>query len=739
MKRISIFALLFVFAAAVATADSERSMTVGKFPQRWPTKFTAADILSGGDVRSLSTFADTLLAGTDDGVAVFKSGVWMTRDAGFPGKSVPAMKDVSFVLKTRTGAAVGADNTLFLFESFPPLFVASAKLPAAVTAVAFADDGAALAVAFTGDGVALAGTRKGLFSVSAKGEVKCVKELCDTPITAIAADAGDVWVAAADGLYRITGGKAAKVPAGAKGPISDDIRALCVDQDGILWVGTAKGLVRHDSKTNEWKNITGPDGGLPYEDVLSLASGGGALWVGTAVGAARWDGAKWQYFQGGRYLLDDRIQAVAVDADGAAWLGTPKGVSRIKYKMWTLEEKAAYITKGLRARHVRHGQTAEAHLAVPGDLSTAVPFSSDNDGLWTGMYLAAECFRYAETRDPEAKRHARQGIELMMRLQDITERPGFIARSLALADEYVGEGGEWNHFTPDGKWKWKGDTSSDEVDGHFFAYAVYFDLCVESEQEKEEIKTHVHNLMSHIVDHDYYLTDTDGKPTSWGMWNPDYLSSGRGYFQRNLNALEILSCLKAAYHITGDEKFQEHYLKLGYDHKYFSYAVKQKLLAVTNHSDDELAFLAYYPILRYETDPKIREYLEKSVTRSWEIERPERSSLFNFIYAFSLGGPLDLEQSINTLKEMPPDMLDWAVRNTQRADIKMKLIKDRFDRYEAYDPLPRDERPTMKWNGNPYALDGGDGGRSEDDGGFYLLPYWMGRYYDFIVEESEAK
>jgi hypothetical protein len=38
----------------------------------------------------------------------------------------------------------------------------------------------------------------------------------------------------------------------------------------------------------------------------------------------------------------------------------------------------------------------------------------------------------------------------------------------------------------------------------------------------------------------------------------------------------------------------------------------------------------------------------------------------------------------------------------------------------------------MKWNGNPYALDGGSDGRERDDGAFILLPYWMGRYHRFI-------
>ena len=32
------------------------------------------------------------------------------------------------------------------------------------------------------------------------------------------------------------------------------------------------------------------------------------------------------------------------------------------------------------------------------------------------------------------------------------------------------------HFAEGDEWEWKADTSSDEMDGHFFAYAIAFDL-----------------------------------------------------------------------------------------------------------------------------------------------------------------------------------------------------------------------------------------------------------------------
>ena len=41
-------------------------------------------------------------------------------------------------------------------------------------------------------------------------------------------------------------------------------------------------------------------------------------------------------------------------------------------------------------------------------------------------------------------------------------------------------GGEW-HWTPDGRYYWKGDTSSDEIVGHFFIFSIAYDLLPDRE------------------------------------------------------------------------------------------------------------------------------------------------------------------------------------------------------------------------------------------------------------------
>ena len=84
---------------------------------------------------------------------------------------------------------------------------------------------------------------------------------------------------------------------------------------------------------------------------------------------------------------------------------------------------------------------------------------------------------------------------------------------------------------------------------------------------------------------------------------------------------------------------------------------------------------------------------------------------------------------------MPIDTIEWTVRNSDRPDLTMDAATDRFQRRQAKTLLPPDERPVMKWNSNPFDIDGGADGRGEDDGAAFLLPYWMGRYHGFLLGE----
>ena len=110
-----------------------------------------------------------------------------------------------------------------------------------------------------------------------------------------------------------------------------------------------------------------------------------------------------------------------------------------------------------------------------------------------------------------------------------------------------------------------------------------------------------------------------------------------------------------------------------------------------------------------------------------------RYPLWHFIYrTANPAAKVDLDTAVHTLERIPLNLVNWSYDNSARADMVIDPALDRFRRAQSLNWLPPDERAVMKWNGNPFRLDGGREGLGEDDGGFYILPYWLGRYHRFI-------
>jgi hypothetical protein len=87
--------------------------------------------------------------------------------------------------------------------------------------------------------------------------------------------------------------------------------------------------------------------------------------------------------------------------------------------------------------------------------------SEDNDGLWTSIYVASQAFRYAVTKDPEAKRNAWRAFEGMELLNNVTGIPGLMARSVLPRDQPY-SGGTWYNSTVYPELKWKGTYNNND-------------------------------------------------------------------------------------------------------------------------------------------------------------------------------------------------------------------------------------------------------------------------------------
>jgi hypothetical protein len=151
--------------------------------------------------------------------------------------------------------------------------------------------------------------------------------------------------------------------------------------------------------------------------------------------------------------------------------------------------------------------------------------------------------------------------------------------------------------------------------------------------------------------------------------------------------------------------------------------------ADNNHSDDELAVCAYYPLLRLKTSPDLRRIYLLSLEYTQRVLRPEGSPFYNVLYGACTGRPCGAEAAAQWLRDAPLDLRDWAMRNSSRADVTLQPERDRFGEAQLTGALPPNETRVAKWNANPYQADAGGDGSREEDGTFWLLPYWMGRYH----------
>jgi hypothetical protein len=82
------------------------------------------------------------------------------------------------------------------------------------------------------------------------------------------------------------------------------------------------------------------------------------------------------------------------------------------------------------------------------------------------------------------------------------------------------------------------------------------------------------------------------------------------------------------------------------------------------------------------------------------------------------------------------DMIDWKMENSHRWDLPKEQMVGRFNEVQSVQSVPTPEAGIRKNNRNPHQLDAGSDGSEEDDGAYFLLPYWMGRYHGFIKQQK---
>jgi signal transduction histidine kinase/ligand-binding sensor domain-containing protein/CheY-like chemotaxis protein/HPt (histidine-containing phosphotransfer) domain-containing protein len=144
------------------------------------------------------------------------------------------------------------------------------------------------------------------------------------------ADFGKLWLGGWSNLLLIDPNSRQiikKNATGKKGLPSSIIYSLYPQPNGILWIGTHKGLIRYNTQQERFQTITLGDAGSNF--INKIAPGHhGSLWLGTGNGLIEYDPAsgilgRFQHNPADPTSLNSNsVSALLIDASGKIWVGS---------------------------------------------------------------------------------------------------------------------------------------------------------------------------------------------------------------------------------------------------------------------------------------------------------------------------------------------------------------------------------------------------------------------------------
>ena len=215
---------------------------------------------------------------------------------------------------------------------------------------------------------------------------------------------------------------------------------------------------------------------------------------------------------------------------------------------------------------------------------------------------------------------------------------------------------------------WLDDTSKDQLDGYVLALGAVYDAIVNDSAFDPALTDRLRAdctaiglrlLMrvnvggGHVAD--LVIVDADGRPTSFHDLSAEEVTPGVVSARpiNGFNALMALGIMRTLYHVSGDPMIGHfYYQSLIGDRDYLGSVMRTVRVmyqgAATNYSNVNMAFVAVYGVLRYETDPaiqtRIRAILETQLYAPGVDREPRGLGLpfFDFVYAgFRSGGTTD--------------------------------------------------------------------------------------------------
>ena len=383
-----------------------------------------------------------------------------------------------------------------------------------------------------------------------------------------------------------------------------------------------------------------------------------------------------------------------------------------------LESKALDISNQIRQRHMPHGTIMDPVFASP-DSEDIVGYTRAGDSaIWTGHYLAAECFRYKATQDPAALDNIRMALSGLQGLVNITGS-NVLARVAVPVDSPYGEGiqkeegghGVYQGTLQDQPHFWIGNTTRDQYSGVMFGLGVALDLVNEVRADAAALIT---KLVSYLLDHAWTVWMPNGQISTVFLQRPDQqlafiqiakqADSGKFGTASKLLRLKLSAVILApiAYEVLDDH------------HSYFKFNLDTVNMYSLLHFEG--SGTAYTPLYR-----KAYDVLRRTTD-------DHRNAHFNMIDR-AIKGPDDKRDS-----ETVDYLKAWLQRPRRDPFVDLRGTVKACGDDKACDIIPIEQRPTTDflWQRSPFLLFGGGAGLVEGPGIDFILPYWMARFYGLL-------
>ncbi len=356
--------------------------------------------------------------------------------------------------------------------------------------------------------------------------------------------------------------------------------------------------------------------------------------------------------------------------------------------------------------------------------STVVGYVHAGDAaIWTGHYLAAEAFRYAVTKSPDALANARRALTGIEGLVDVTTpaQPGLLARFLWPDNwEYaermaVVEGGHGVYRGAPGgvPHRWLGNTSRDQYSGVFFGLGVAFDL-IDQPDVRSRITHLVTRMLDLLVRNAWNVSMPNGSFSTTFLQRPEqqlsFLQVGRRVNAAKFNAI---------YQATRTTYARAVSVPIAIDcldrhRSYYKFNL--------NH-------INLYNLIRLEEPGAARTAYMNAFHALRSCTNNHENAHFNLVER-ALEGP-DAARDRDTRRYLRL----WLARPRRDyyVDLRSKYAECGANR--ACNAVPVDERPNTDflWQRSPFQLFGGVDGTVETAAIDYLLSYWMARYYGVLA------